>query len=192
MKLTISCWFEWHLKTSASVFGIFLPPWIQQKALKTPSATWPTLSWQVIGLPRYSEVATRIEEITHKPTVTFEKSLKTVLLESTSFIENWDFTPSAALINMPAILIKVFCKKEENYSKLEETFVIANPTIFFSPILSKKTKILSLFWFWKKGDFFIKIVPTFQLLWQTLLKKDFIQHRNNYLWSFLFWQGFST
>jgi len=108
VKLTMLCWFEWHLKTSTSVFGIFLPPWIQQKALKTPSPTWPLLVWQVIGLPRYSEDATRIEAITHKPTVTFEKSLKTVLLESTSFIENWALTPSAAPINMPAILIKVF------------------------------------------------------------------------------------
>jgi hypothetical protein len=109
---------------------------------------------QVIGLPRYSEDATRIEAITHKPTVTFEKSLKTVLLESTSFnIENWDFTWLAAPINtLLAILIKVFCKKGENYSKefsFKETFVAAIPTIQFELNFFTKNENPSFFNFGK-------------------------------------------
>ena len=45
--------------------------------------------------------------------------------------KNWDCTSLAAPINtLLAILIKVFCKKGENYSKefsFEETFVAAIP-----------------------------------------------------------------
>jgi len=56
---------------------------------------------------------------------------------------------------MPAILIKVFCKKGENYCKgfsFEETFVAANPTIQFQFNFFQTTKIYLFFNFLKEKE----------------------------------------